>query len=116
MAQVVAWNADYQGQCDTQAAHKYARLAHLLDLPAHTPREGVTSLLVAIQALKDEMNMPTGIVDTDVVAVDFDLRLAEMVNQALRDNCTATNPRTPDAQALTELYRHAWSGSAALDC
>ena len=116
MAQVVAWNADCQGQCDTQAAHKYARLAHLLDLPAHTPREGVTSLLVAIQALKDEMNMPTGIGDTDVVAVDFDLRLAEMVNQALHDNCTATNPRTPDAQALTELYRHAWSGSAALDC
>lgn len=62
------------------------------------------------------MNMPTGIGDTDVVAVDFDLRLAEMVNQALHDNCTATNPRTPDAQALTELYRHAWSGSAALDC
>ncbi|HAN2502662.1 TPA: iron-containing alcohol dehydrogenase [Escherichia coli] len=52
MAHVVAWNADYHGQCDTLAARKYARLAHLLDLPASTPREGVTSLLVAIQTLK----------------------------------------------------------------
>lgn len=58
MAEVVAWNADYQGLCDTDAARKYARLAHLLDLPAHTTREGVASLLVAIVTLKDEMQMP----------------------------------------------------------
>jgi alcohol dehydrogenase class IV len=61
MADVVAWNADYHGQCDTDAARKYARLAHLLDLPAATTRQGVASLLVAIQALKDEMSMPAGI-------------------------------------------------------
>ncbi len=113
MAQVVAWNADHDGQCDTQAAHKYARLAHLLDLPAQTPREGVNSLLVAIQALKDEMKMPAGIGDTGLLAADFDQRLAEMVSQALRDNCTPTNPRAPDARALTELYRKAWCGTLA---
>ncbi|MGO3446365.1 MAG: 1-propanol dehydrogenase PduQ [Kluyvera intermedia] len=113
MAEVVAWNADYQGLCDTDAARKYARLAHLLDLPAHTPREGVASLLVAIVTLKDEMQMPGGIIDTGVDAADFDRRLPEMVGQALRDGCTPTNPRTPDAQLLTELYRQAWSGSAA---
>ncbi len=45
-------NADFDGQCDTLAATKYARLAHLLDLPAASPRRGVASLLVAIQALK----------------------------------------------------------------
>ena len=112
MAQVVAWNADYQGQCDTEAAHKYAHLARLLSLPASTAREGVTSLLVAIEALKDEMTLPAGIHDTGVDGEAFEHRLAEMVGQALRDSCTPTNPRTPDAQALTELYRQAWSGSA----
>jgi alcohol dehydrogenase class IV len=61
MADVVAWNADYHGQCATDAARKYARLAHLLDLPAANTRQGVASLLVAIQALKDEMTMPAGI-------------------------------------------------------
>ena len=111
MAGVVAWNADFSGQCDTAAARKYARLAHLLDLPAHSTREGVASLLVAIATLKDEMNMPAGIRDTGVDAVEFDRRLAEMVAQALRDGCTPTNPRAPDAQALTELYRQAWNGS-----
>lgn len=113
MAYVVAWNADYNGQCNNDAAHKYTRLAQLLDLPANTTHEGVTSLLIAIETLKDEMNMPAGIKDTAVDAIDFDRRLAEMVGQALRDSCTPTNPRAPDAQALTELYRQAWSGNAA---
>ncbi|MGU7802754.1 alcohol dehydrogenase, partial [Escherichia coli] len=36
--------------------------------------------------------------------------LPEMVGQALRDSCTPTNPRAPDANTLTELYRRAWSG------
>lgn len=110
MMEVVAWNADYQGQCDTDAARKYARLARLLELPAQTPRQGVASLLIAIQALKQEMAMPDGIRDTGVDAVDFECRLAEMVAQSLRDSCTPTNPRTPDAQALSELYRRAWVG------
>ena len=110
MAHVVAWNADVDGQCDTLAAHKYARLAHLLDLPAASPRQGVASLLVAIQALKEEMSMPSGISDTGIDAPEFERRLPEMVGQALRDSCTPTNPRAPDAIALTELYRQAWSG------
>lgn len=67
------------------------RLAHLLDLPAANTRQGVASLLVAIQALKDEMSMPTGIRDTGIDAADFEQRLTEMVGQALRDSCTPTN-------------------------
>lgn len=110
MAQVVAWNADFDGQCDTLAATKYARLAHLLDLPAASPRQGVASLLVAIQALKEEMSMPSGISNTGIEAAEFERRLPEMVGQALRDGCTPTNPRAPDANALTELYRQAWHG------
>lgn len=111
MTDVIAWNADYQGSCDNQTARKYARLAHLLDLPAHNTRQGVNSLLIAIQALKEEMTMPAGIRDTGLNAADFERRLPEMVGQALRDGCTPTNPRSPDAQALTELYRRAWTGT-----
>ncbi|MGV3346673.1 1-propanol dehydrogenase PduQ [Enterobacteriaceae bacterium LUAb1] len=109
MADVVAWNADYQGTCATDAAHKYARLAHLLDLPADTTHQGVTSLLIAIQTLKDEMTMPAGICDTGVDRADFERRLPEMAGQALRDGCTPTNPRTPDIHALTDIYRRAWA-------
>ncbi len=112
MTSVVAFNADYNGQCATDAAQKYARLAHLLDLPASTPREGVTSLLVAIHTLKDEMALPAGIRDTGVNAEQFEQQLPDMVAQALRDSCTPTNPRTPDTALLSALYRQAWHGDS----
>ncbi|NIY49068.1 1-propanol dehydrogenase PduQ [Cedecea colo] len=110
MADVVAWNADYSGQCDTRAARKYAHLAHLLTLPARTTREGVTSLLVSIQTLKAEMEMPVGIRECGIDAADFASKTAEMVGQALRDSCTPTNPEQPDAQAMANIYRQAWAG------
>lgn len=39
-------------------------------------------------------------------AADFDQRGGDGC-RALRDSCTPTNPREPDARALTELYRRA---------
>lgn len=115
MAEVVAWNADYRGECNNDAAHRYARLAHLLELPAETTWQGVTSLLVAIQTLKDEMEMPCGIRDTHVDEAEFNCQIEEMVGQALRDSCTPTNPRVPDAEALTGIYRRAWAGTPVQD-
>lgn len=112
MAGVVAWNADYTGQCDTFAARRYARLAHKLGLPASSTYQGVTSLLVAIQTLKEAMQMPAGIRDAGVDGAAFEQRLGDMAAQALRDGCTPTNPREPDAAALIALYREAWRGRA----
>ncbi|MGV2470303.1 iron-containing alcohol dehydrogenase, partial [Bacillus subtilis] len=66
MAQVVAFNSDLDGCCDTDAAKRYASLAKKLNLPASTVREGVESLIVAINVLKDEMNIPKGIHATGI--------------------------------------------------
>ncbi len=111
MTQVVAFNADYAGLCNTPATRKYADMARLLGLPAATPREGVTSLLVAIDALKENMNLPASIAQAGVDAQEFERRLPEMVAQALRDNCTPTNPLVADAGTLTALYRRAYAGT-----
>ncbi|MGO2334202.1 1-propanol dehydrogenase PduQ [Providencia sp.] len=108
MAQVVAFNADINGQCSNEAAKRYARLAKNLNLPSSTVREGVESLIVAINVLKDEMNMPKGIQATGVNEIDFNTRLAEMVGQALRDSCTPTNPREVNSMQLEALYKQSF--------
>lgn len=108
MAQVVAFNADLEGRCDNEAAKRYAHLAKNLSLPASTIREGVESLIVAINVLKDEMNMPKGIQATGTNEFDFNARLGEMVGQALRDSCTPTNPRDVSKVQLEVLYRQSF--------
>ena len=108
MAQVVAFNAGLEGCCETNAAKRYADLARKLNLPASNIREGVESLIMAINVLKDEMNMPKGIHATGVNETDFNARLGEMVGQALRDSCTPTNPRDVNEKQLEALYRQSF--------
>ncbi len=111
MASVVAWNAEYEGDCATPAARKYAHLAQLLGLPAESTRQGVKSLLLAIHALQEEMKLPLSISELAIAAEPFEKQLVEMAQQALRDRCTPTNPRQPTSAALIALLRETWSGS-----
>ena len=54
---------------------------------------GVASLLVAIQALKEEMSMPSGISNTGIEAAEFERRLPEMVGR-----CATAVPRPTHAR------------------
>ncbi|MEY0159914.1 iron-containing alcohol dehydrogenase, partial [Providencia manganoxydans] len=110
MTHVIAFNANLHGDCSSEAAKRYAYLAQSLGLPAQTVKEGVISLIVAINVLKDEMGMPKSIRDTGVSEADFYARLTEMVGQALRDSCTPTNPRDVNTHQLETLYRQAFAG------
>ncbi|WP_337262549.1 MULTISPECIES: 1-propanol dehydrogenase PduQ [unclassified Serratia (in: enterobacteria)] len=108
MAQVVAFNADFDGHCDTQAARKYAALARLLGLPCASVREGVNSLLVAIETLKQEMKMPANLQAAGVDEHRFQVCLGELASQALRDSCTPTNPRNVTTAELEHLFHRAY--------
>jgi 1-propanol dehydrogenase len=112
MAPVVAFNADVDGSCDTPAAHKYAALARLLGLPSATAREGVNSLLVAIETLKQEMKLPANLHAAGVDEHRFQVCLSELAHQALRDSCTPTNPRDVNAADLERLFLRAYHGPA----
>src|SRR5476651_2593810 len=110
MTSVVAFNADVDGNCDTPAAHKYAALARLLGLPSTSVRDGVNSLLVAIETLKQEMQLPTNLQAAGVEEHRFQVCLGELATQALHDSCTPTNPRDVNAADLEKLFRLAYSG------
>lgn len=112
MATVVAFNADVDGGCDTPAAHKYAALACLLGLPGASPREGVNSLLVAVETLKQEMQLPTNLQAAGVDEPRFQACLGELAEQALRDSCTPTNPREVKATDLAKLLCRAYRSPA----
>ncbi|PSW02577.1 1-propanol dehydrogenase PduQ [Photobacterium lipolyticum] len=110
LSHVVAFNADLHGSCNTDAGQKYAELARLIGLPSSNTREGVTSLIVAINVLKEEMNIPAGIRNIGISEQDFLNSINDLVEQALRDSCTPTNPREARAHQMETLYRQAFAG------
>ena len=108
MSQIVAFNADFTGACDTPAAKKYARLAAMLGLPAADYREGVRSLLVAIDVLREQLGLPSNIQACGIAEHDFNTALTAMVTLAEQDNCTPTSPRSASAIELETLYRQSF--------
>ncbi|MEJ2763060.1 1-propanol dehydrogenase PduQ [Photobacterium sp. MCCC 1A19761] len=112
MTHVIAFNANLHGDCKTAAAQKYAHLAKQLGLPSRTTREGVMSLIVAIDVLKEQMNMPSGIRDCEVAEPVFFAALPDLIGPALKDGCTPTNPREVNTHHMETLYRQAFAGIA----
>lgn len=108
MSQVVAFNADFSGACDTKAARKYAHLAKLLGLPASNCQQGVHSLLVAIDVLREQLGQPASIGECGVAQADFSAAMAAMVALARHDNCTPTSPRVANKIELKTLYQQSF--------
>jgi alcohol dehydrogenase class IV len=108
MSHVVAFNADCVGGCNTPAAKKYTRLAALIGLPASDCCEGVRSLLVAIDVLREQLGQPASIKACGISEQDFNAAIAAMVILAEQDNCTPTSPRPASAIELETLYRQSF--------
>lgn len=107
---VVEFNTDFNGACNNNTAQKYAELARILGLPCHSVREGVCSIITAINVLKEELCIPRGISDVGITEYEFNQRLDMLVHQALHDSCTPTNPRNVSEYDLKNLYRYAFIG------
>lgn len=59
LTKVIEYNSNLAGSADSYAAKKYANLAKMLNLPCRTSREGVVSLIEAIEAMYKDLEITT---------------------------------------------------------
>ncbi len=92
------------------AMDRYARIADHLGLVGDTPREKVDALIVAIENLKKEIDIPLTIKDAGIVESEFLKKIDLMSEEAFDDQCTGANPRYPSMKELKELYLKSYYG------
>lgn len=93
------------------AKFRYARIADYLNLGGETEDDKVERLVVAIEALKRQLDVPMTL--AEVLPADtrsFYDQVEEMAEQAFDDQCTGANPRYPLIRDLKELYVLAFLG------
>ncbi|NJO78392.1 MAG: bifunctional acetaldehyde-CoA/alcohol dehydrogenase [Cyanobacteria bacterium RM1_2_2] len=93
------------------AKQRYAQIADYLQLGGTTLDEKVERLIIAVEELKRDLDIPSTI--KEVVNVEesvFYTKLDELAEQAFDDQCTGANPRYPLIQDLKELYIQAYQG------
>lgn len=101
---------DDNDHIDFAAAHKYVKLAKLLDLPASDLKEGVVMLSKSIKVLNTQLNIPLTIKELGIDADEFTASLKEMSAIAFHDICTAGNPRVPTEEEIYRLFQEAFYG------
>ena len=98
---VIAYNADVDGNFgkeDSRAAARYATIARKLGLHASTTREGVNSLVEEIRYMMRMTGTPMTLREAKVTDADLAREKESIIQSALKDPCTTTNPRKPVAE------------------
>ncbi|MCC2864578.1 iron-containing alcohol dehydrogenase [Anaerovorax odorimutans] len=100
---VLAFNANLESGEITLAARKYQRMAKLIGLPYANTAVAVNSLIRRVREMEATFGIPSTLkkldVDPDAVCALKD----EMVEAALADTCTTTNPRQATGADLENL-------------
>ena len=105
LPRVIQYNAK-----DAYARARYSRLAYRLGLVTSMETDGAKVLQAAVEALEELIKIPASFAQAGITESDFTEKTGTMVEAALQDNCTITNPVQPSAADLTEIYRKCFTG------
>ncbi len=87
------------------AAQRYAHLAHVAGIHASTPRNMVLALVDAVRKLVADLDIVPHITAQGVAKADYLAAIPDMIESALVDSCTPTNPRAVTAADLEKILR-----------
>ena len=106
---VMAYNCGCHDKL-TVHAKRYARIARLARLEGSSIRQSAFNVIRSTKQLIKQLNIPTSIAEAGVSREDFMAALDEMVNAAMNDACTATNPRDCTPEEVRDLFLAAYEG------
>ncbi len=84
-------------------ADKLEGLARRLGYPANSPDIGVRNMIHKIKEFQNWLSIPTTLGEAGVKRADFEAVKEHIIESALSDKCTATNPRKIDRAAVEEI-------------
>ncbi|HIU76386.1 MAG TPA: iron-containing alcohol dehydrogenase [Candidatus Pelethocola excrementipullorum] len=94
----------------TPVAERYARIARVARLDGPSIRQSAFSVVRTTKQYIQLLNLPSNIESAGVSRADFDNALDEMVDAALHDACTKTNPRICSKDDIRSVFIRAYTG------
>ena len=89
---------------------KYCNLARILGVSNMNEVTTIRALISYLHFLNAEMGIPSKVSDAcpNLSKEDYEAAIDAMADAALRDGCTATNPRIPIKNEVMDMYRKIW--------
>ena len=92
------------------ADEKYAKLAKRMGLKASTTKEGVESLIKAVQDLNKKLGIPSTLKEEGINEKEFLEKLDMLADKAFEDQCTTANPRLPLVTEIKQILLDSYYG------
>ncbi|MFD5564906.1 bifunctional acetaldehyde-CoA/alcohol dehydrogenase [Kitasatospora griseola] len=92
------------------APERYRQIARMLGLPADTPEQGVESLALAVEELRERVGIPRSFKEAGVDEAAFLAGLDRQAMNAYEDQCAPANPRLPMLRDMRRLMTLAYYG------
>ena len=110
---VIAFNAGLGALSErpesTHALRAYAACARLLGLQANCPATAARALIRWVEFMKQEMKVPASVSQTGACTEsEYRAAIPEMVEAALKDRCTAGNPRPATPEQVGNILAAIW--------
>ncbi|GGE33219.1 1-propanol dehydrogenase PduQ [Streptococcus himalayensis] len=91
-----------------ETAARYQDIAKLLGYSASNPALGVRQLVEAVKKLQKQLELPTSLREYGIASDDLAQYKEEIAEAALKDKCTATNPRIPTSLEVLKILENAF--------
>ncbi len=91
------------GSKPCEAAQRYADISRKLSLPHDNVRIAVESLIDEVKYMLRRMEIPATLWDAGISKADFEREKQNIIDAALDDLCTASNPREINEEAIELL-------------
>ncbi len=92
-----------RGKHYTKAAKKYAHIANIIGSPSTNPRSGVKGLQAQITKISNLLNIPENLKKCGVSKEKLQGAKERIIEAALNDACTKTNPRSPSSFEIEKI-------------
>lgn len=87
------------------ACSKMAKISRVIGMYSFSDRQGAMSLLRTIKSMSEALGIPQSFADIGVTEEQYKKHKAHIVESAINDACTGSNPRKIDAAAVEQILK-----------
>jgi len=90
--------------------NRYAEIARCLKLTGSSQDELIDSLTNMIRDLNKVMNIPSSLAEYGITKEDFDANMEFIAENAIKDACTGSNPRSINVDEMKKIFNCTFTG------
>ena len=105
---IIEYNSGIYEDRESKIAERYSEISRVLGFPHSSIKEGVISLIEGIKILKEKMNIPSTLSEMDIEENEFRQAIDDIVEKAMKDACTSSNPRNVRKEDLKLILEKAY--------